>query len=174
MSPENKSEQRRKHRSRGFWAFVVVGLLGAVLVGGALVSTRAAGFWEHSRHRHGGHFMKDPEMAREHAEFATSFVLNRIDATDDQTERVQAIIGAGVEDLIALAHQHGENHEAWRAELAKPAIDRVALEELRKSGIELADIASTRLVETLADAAEVLTPEQRAELIEMADRLHER
>ena len=68
----------------------------------------------------------------------------------------------------------GRITEAWRAELSKPTIDRVALEQLRTEGIELADTASTRLVEALADAAEVLTPEQRAELMEMADRFHER
>ncbi len=175
MSPENNHEVRRKHRSRGFWAFVLIaGLVGAVLVGGAIVSTQASGFFGHSGHGHRGHFTNDPEMAREHAEFAASWVLGRIDATEDQKEQVQAIVGSGVEDLIALAQQHRENHEAWRIELAKPTIDRAALEELRKNGIELADTASTRLVEALAGAAEVLTAEQRSELMEMADRFHNR
>ena len=175
MSSEKNQEARRKHRSRGFWAFVLIaGLVGTVLVGGALVSTQASGFFGHSGHGHRGHLGNDPELAREHAEFAASWMLGRIDATDDQEEQVRAIVGSGVEDLIALAQQHGENHDAWRAELGKPNIDRVALEELRVSGIELADTASTRLVQALADAAEVLTPEQRAELMEMADRFHER
>ncbi len=175
MSPENNHEVKRRHRSRGFWAFVLVaGLVGAVLVGGAIVSTQASGFFGHSGHGHRGHFTNDPEMAREHAELAASFVLARIDATDDQKEQVQVIVGSGVEDLVALAQQHRENHEAWRIELSKPTIDRAALEELRKNGIELADTASTRLVEALAGAAEVLTPEQRSELMEMADRFHKR
>ena len=129
---------------------------------------------KYSRHGHGGHFTHDPEVAREHAEFAASFMLDRIAATDDQKEQVQAIVGSAVSDLVALAQQHGENHGAWRAELSKPTIDRVALEELRKNGFQLADSASTRLVEALADAAEVLTPEQRSELMEMADRFHNR
>ena len=178
MNSENNHEVERKHRSKGFWAFVLIaGLVVAVLTGGALVSTQASGFFGHSGHSghgHRGHFRKNPEMAREHAEFAASWVLGRIDATDDQKEQVQAIIGNGVENLVGLAQQHRENHEAWRVELSKSTIDRVALEELRKSGIELADTASTRLIEALADAAEVLTPEQRAELMEMADRFHER
>ena len=178
MSPENnenEKEGKRKHRSRGFWIFILItGLVGAVLAGGALVSTQASGFFGHGGHGHRGHFGKDPEMARERAEFATAFVLDRIDASDDQKEQVRAIIGSGVEDLIVLAQQHRENHEAWKIELSKTTIDRAALEELRKDGIQLADTASTRFVQALADAADVLTPEQRIELMEMADRFHER
>ena len=111
MSPENKHEVKRKHRSTGFWVFVLIaGLVGAVLVGGAFVSTQASGFFGHSGHERRGHFTRDPEMARQHAEFAASWVLGRIDATDDQKEQVQAIVGNDVEDLVALAQQHGENH----------------------------------------------------------------
>jgi Spy/CpxP family protein refolding chaperone len=38
--------------------------------------------------------------------------------------------------------------------------------------LQLADVASSRLVEAIADAAEVLTPEQRAKLGELAARWH--
>jgi Spy/CpxP family protein refolding chaperone len=38
--------------------------------------------------------------------------------------------------------------------------------------LHLADEASSRLVEAIADAAEVLTPEQRAKLAELATRWH--
>jgi Spy/CpxP family protein refolding chaperone len=38
--------------------------------------------------------------------------------------------------------------------------------------LQLADVASSRLVEAMVDAAEVLTPEQRAKLADLAARWH--
>ena len=160
-------------RSRKFWVgMLLIGFVGSVLAGGAIVSTQAAG-WSHGG-RHRGHLGHDPELARKRAEFAATWVLSRIDATDEQQEQVKAILGRSVDELTTLAAQHRQNREAWVAELARPTIDRTALEQLRQNGIGTVDAATTRLVQALADAAEVLTPEQRAELIEMAERFHNR
>ena len=57
-------------------------------------------------------------------------------------------------------------------ELAKPEIDREALERLRREEIALADQASKLAVGSIADLGEVLTPEQRAELVAFAHRFH--
>ncbi len=176
MSPENKHEVKRKHRSTGFWVFVLIaGLVGAVLVGGAFVSTQASGFFGHSGHERRGHFTRDPEMARQHAEFAASWVLGRIDMPPTTRRSKYRRSSATVSRTLSRSH-NGVGRITRPGELSSPnpPSDRVALEQLRTEGIELADTASTRLVEALADAAEVLTPEQRAELMEMADRFHER
>jgi Spy/CpxP family protein refolding chaperone len=50
--------------------------------------------------------------------------------------------------------------------LAKPNVDRAALEAIRAQEIQAADAMSKRFVQSLADVAEVLTPEQRAQLAE--------
>ena len=47
-----------------------------------------------------------------------------------------------------------------------------AIDAIRQAELELAEEASSRLVAAFADVAEVLTPEQRAELIELAERFH--
>jgi periplasmic protein CpxP/Spy len=45
--------------------------------------------------------------------------------------------------------------------LTAPTIDRSAIERLRAEKIGLAETASKRIAQGLADAAEVLSPEQR-------------
>ena len=53
-----------------------------------------------------------------------------------------------------------------RTLLTQPSIDRGAIEALRAEQLALADAASKRLAQALADAAEVLTPEQRRRIYE--------
>ncbi len=126
MNLNNSEDVRSKEgtgRSRKFRVgILLIVLVGSVLAGGAIVSTRAAG-WSHGGRGHHEQFSHDPELARERAEFAASWVLGRIDATDEQQEQVKAIIGRSVDDLTALAEQHRQSREAWVAELSKPTID---------------------------------------------------
>jgi Spy/CpxP family protein refolding chaperone len=58
--------------------------------------------------------------------------------------------------------------------LAEPTVDRAALEVLRAGQLQLAEGASRRLTQALADVADVLTPEQRRQLAERAARWHGR
>ena len=51
--------------------------------------------------------------------------------------------------------------------------DRARLETVRADQIRLADEASQRFVQGIADAAEVLTPEQRAALVARMQRHHD-
>ncbi len=101
-----------------------------------------------------------------------SYVLQRY-GTPEQHEQITAIVTAALEDLGGLREQHHEQGRAFAAEMRKPTIDRAAIEELRQQGLELAEEGSRRLVEGLADAAELLTPEQRNELVELVERFHE-
>jgi Spy/CpxP family protein refolding chaperone len=48
--------------------------------------------------------------------------------------------------------------------LTAPTIDRTAIERLRAEQIALADTASKRIAQALADATEVLNPEQRRKI----------
>ena len=45
--------------------------------------------------------------------------------------------------------------------MTAPTVDRTAIERLRAEQIGLAETASKRIAQALADAAEVLSPEQR-------------
>jgi Spy/CpxP family protein refolding chaperone len=158
--------------------WVAAGLAGGLLAGGASV-------WAVGRDDGGGrlfghrHFMHrfhrgpmDPEKARAHVETGVRWLMAYVDGTPEQRERVQAIAQGCVDDLLPLRDRHRANREAIHGALAGAVVDRQALEEARRAELKLAEDASVRLTKALADAAEVLTPEQRAQLAEAVHRFH--
>jgi Spy/CpxP family protein refolding chaperone len=73
----------------------------------------------------------------------------------------------------ALKEQHVSAHKQLHEILSADVIDRARLEAVRTDQIRLADQASQRIVQGIADAAEVLTPEQRAALVARLERHHD-
>jgi len=157
------------HSPRGIWTGVAVaiGLL-AILVGTAVVTSPASarGWFGRGGHGHGGGG-HDAEQMREHALFATSWAMREIDATDAQNEAVEQIVSDTVDQLVDQG-MHGELRERLVAELTGPTIDRHSLEALRSEQLVQIDELSRTLVDALAGISEVLTPEQRVELAELA------
>jgi len=151
------------------------GLLAGGVIGGLLAGAVSA--WSHSETPGGWrgrgwcrtHAM-NPAGERARLEFAADWVLNRIQATDAQREAVKGVLGQVLQDLGPLRDGHRQHRDALAAALAQPAVDRAALEELRRAELELAEQASTRIVTALADIADALTPEQRAELLKLAEQ----
>jgi Spy/CpxP family protein refolding chaperone len=155
---------------------LIYGLFGSVAVGAFFAARPIAaavqgpGGWNrfHGRwgHGHGG----NPEAMREHLQVGVKWALRSVDASEEQQQRVSAILASGLEQATKLKERHRENREAFATGLAGATVDRAALEEARKAELALAEEASHLLVKTLADAAEVLTPEQRKALLEHAHR----
>ena len=58
--------------------------------------------------------------------------------------------------------------------LAAPTIDRAAMEQVRAGELALAETASKRVTQAIADAAETLQPAQRAKLAEKMKQRMER
>jgi Spy/CpxP family protein refolding chaperone len=168
--------------SSGGWRrlrWTSVGALGGLLVG--LVAGGASA-WAFSREGPGGfmghrHFLHgrhrgpvDPAAAREHVEMGVRWVLGTVDATPEQEQRVKAIAVSALDDLLPLRERHQANRKTLHAALSGATVDRAALEAARRDELKLAEEASVRLLDAIADAAEVLTPEQRAELAERHQR----
>ena len=127
----------------------------------------------HGRHAFGARLAEDPEAAKRHAGMAIEWVLRGVDASEEQKLQAKRIAEGAIDQAGPLAARHRQHREAMARELAKPGIDREALERLRREEMALADEASKLAVGAIADLAEVLTPEQRAELVAFAHRFHD-
>lgn len=125
-------------------------------------------------HGFGHRFFGDPEAAKERAGLAADWVLKTVDGSEEQRQQARRITDRVVDELQPLAERHRSHREAIARELAKPSLDREELERLRQEEMRLADAASRAAIGALADFAEVLKPEQRAELLEWAARFHGR
>ena len=97
-------------------------------------------------------------------EFAVDRALWSVDATSEQRSKITAIIERAADDLLTLRDKHLEGRKQLGEALAAPTIDRAKIEALRTEQMKLADAASKRVADAVADAAEVLTPAQRADL----------
>jgi periplasmic protein CpxP/Spy len=157
-------------RRRFLTGVVTGGLLASLLAGGASM-------YVYAHPGRGGWFgadrgSVDPTIVGERAAFATDWILHRIEASEEQRQRVQAIVQTALQDLLPLRDQHHQYRQALHAALTQPTINRDTLGEIRRAELDLAEAASSRLVAAIADSAEVLTPEQRAKLAELAARWH--
>lgn len=90
-----------------------------------------------------------------------------IDATAEQQDKLRAIVRGAVKDLLPVREKVLAARTTARELLTQQTIDRAAIEKLRVDQIAIHDAASKRLVQAVADAAEVLTPEQRRKLSTM-------
>jgi periplasmic protein CpxP/Spy len=174
---EQPTPQPRSRR-RFLAGILTGGLLGSLLAGGVSLYAHAQpgpGWWWGAGRSPGGYLRQaasNAEMLPTRIEFATDWILSRIEASDAQRQQVKAIVQATVQDLMPMRAQHRQNRQALLQALAQPTIDRATLGDIRHAALQLADTASEQIVTALADVAEVLTPEQRIKLLEFTSRWH--
>ena len=97
-----------------------------------------------------------------------------IDATNEQQEKLRAIVKGAVKDLLPMREKAVSARQRGRMLLTQPTVDRAAIEALRAEQLALADAASKRFAQALGDVAEVLTPEQRRKIDDRLTELRER
>jgi protein CpxP len=95
-------------------------------------------------------------------------MLDAVGASDDQKTKIGAILHAGFEPMAKVHEDMGNTHKALHQILAAPTVDRAALEHLRAAEVAKIDSASRAATGAMADAVEVLRPDQRAKLAALA------
>jgi periplasmic protein CpxP/Spy len=153
----------RSRRGMFVMALLAVALL-AGLSGSMLTTAFAQGYgWQHFGMRGGGPFggPLTPAQIDDRIDRMTKHMAIELDATADQQAKIATIAKAAVGDLRAMR----EKAQAARTQaitlLTAPTVDRTAIERLRTEQMGLADSASKRIAQALADIADVLNPEQR-------------
>jgi len=170
----NEAPRRETHR---LW----IGLALAIgLTGGFFTAAFAQGYgwhpgfmsggWHHGfiggGWHHGG-FMGDPlspAQIDERIDRMTKHMGIELDATPEQQARVAGIAKSAVHDLLPLREKAHAARGRAVALLTAPTVDRDSIERLRAEQLGLAETASKRIAQALADASDALTPDQRKKI----------
>ncbi len=157
------SRSNRGRRGTFVIALLVVALLGGV-AGNMLSTAFGQGFGMHRIGWHGGGAWGGPltpAQIEDRIDRMTKHMAIELDATADQQAKIAGIAKAAVADLRPLREKAQAARSQAVALLTAPTVDRTAIERLRAEQIALAETASKRIAQALADATEVLSPEQR-------------
>lgn len=156
-------------RRAGKWALAAV-LIAATLGVTGIFASQAFSAGPMFGHWHGGGgFMRggSPAQIGDRADRMVRHLAIEVDATAEQQERLRTIVRSAVNDLLPTREKFLAARQQGRDLLTQPNINRAEIERLRAEQVALADSVSKRLTQALADAAEVLTPEQRRKLNDM-------
>jgi len=108
----------------------------------------------------------DPAQIDEHVQRMVKHLAVEVDATPEQQEKLNVIAKNVAHDLAPLRGNMKRARQQALELLSADKIDHAAIENLRAAQLATMDSASRRLSQALADAADVLTVDQRRKLAE--------
>lgn len=139
-------------------AVVSLGIVGAIAAG-----SDGRGFGPHGFGGHGfGAFVLERRI---------DGALEAVDATAEQEKKIWAIVDATRADVRPSFREFRDARGQIVDALTAATVDRAAVEKLRAERVAAVEATSKKIAEAALQAAEVLTPEQRAKL---ADRFKDR
>ena len=144
------------------WA--IAGIGGALAASLLTLTACGGGHGGHGHHGHGMMSQMSPENAGKRIDKMVNWVLDDVGASAEQKQRIAQIAKEAAQELMPMRKQHKDARSRAMELFAQPSIDRAAIEQLRVEELQLGEAASKRIAKAIADAAEVLTPEQRVKL----------
>jgi periplasmic protein CpxP/Spy len=166
--PKNVTPARRSVFSRmSLVAFVAGAALAGSIAAVAATGMGACGF--HHGMMGGTHSAADVSA---HVDHVLKHLFVEIDATDAQKAQITPLVQQAVTDLLPMHAQLQAAHTQAIQALTQTTVDRTALEAARVAHLQLADQASKRLTQLLADVDDVLTPAQRSALADHLKQMH--
>ncbi|MDT9001907.1 periplasmic heavy metal sensor [Paucibacter sp. APW11] len=123
-------------------------------------------------HAHMAASASTPQGAAAHADKMLKHLYAEIDATPAQQAAIGPLVKQAVQDLFPLRQQAHSAHAQALQLVQQTPIDRAALENARQQHLQLADQASRRLVQLIADIGDQLTPAQRQQLVQHINKMH--
>ncbi len=115
---------------------------------------------------YGGHSARGGQGMERMGERRIDHMIKEVDGTPEQKAKLTQLAQNAQKDMQPLREQLQAARKKGMDLLAAPTVDRGALEKLRAEQTQLMDTISKRMLAHMADAAEVLTPAQRAKLAE--------
>ena len=122
-------------------------------------------------HRGMMHASFTPEQAEKRIDRGLKHFYVEVDATEAQKQKLDPIVKQAAKDLMPLRAKMHEARKQGAALLSAETVDRAAIESFRAQQLQMADAASKRFSQALADVAEVLTPAQRKDLAQRLERM---
>ena len=166
--PSSSRNAGRPASCRGRGRTVLFGALflgvAAVLTAGAL---QAFGF---GRFQHGACRSMDPAQVEKKIDRIAGWVVEDLGGTPEQQAKLAAIAKAAAKDLAPVHDELVLGRRQAVEILTAAQVDRAALEAHRARQVQLLTTVSERLTVAVADAADVLTPEQRAKAADKLSR----
>lgn len=169
----------RRHRRGGLFFAVLLALV-AGTAGGYIGKTFAQGGPGYFGMHHASHatMASDPARMNEHVERMVKHFAVETDASPAQQEKLSGIVKSAFADLAPLRDKLRTARVDAIKLMKADTVDRAAIERLRADQLLVAETTSKRLTQAIADAADVLTPQQRQKVagnlekwMEWADRM---
>jgi periplasmic protein CpxP/Spy len=147
----------------------------SLIARGAAITIAIAGltglaFWAHDSAAAQDPFAGAMPHSAEHIAKLSDHINAEANTTPQQKAKIDVLLERAAREFGPAHAQMQENHKLVISILSQDRIDRAELEDVRQDSIRLADQASLRMTQLVADIADVLTPAQRKAL---AARIHQ-